>query len=292
MNQDLIAYVNGEFIPFHEAALPLTDAGVVQGVIIIDRLRTFRQIPYRLEEHIARFRQSCNLAFVPQSRTDSELWKIIAELLAANLPRLRPKEEVSIVMLATPGSGDAPTLVVTMQPLDLARYRSLFTEGARLLSSSATISPEVLDPRIKHRSRLHWWIATHQMRQNTIDTLAHELLFTTGSPDRFVRETATANFLCCRDGTIIAPPRETILEGVSLGIVRELCQSLGIPFREEEVPIEMILKDPGECLLTNSTFCLAGVSHLDGHRLLWPGPMLQKLLTVWSKEVGVDFAIT
>lgn len=129
MNQDLVAYFNGQFVPFQEASLPLTDAGIVQGVIITDRLRTFRQVPYRLEEHIARFRQSCCLALVPQSRTDSELWNIIAELLAANLPRLRPNEEVTIVMLATPGSGETPTLVISMQPLDLARYRSLFTDA-------------------------------------------------------------------------------------------------------------------------------------------------------------------
>ena len=54
---------------------------------------------------------------------------------------------------------------IERSPLPFARYRRFFEEGARLVIPSTRHVPAVcVDPRIKQRSRLHWWRADRIVR--------------------------------------------------------------------------------------------------------------------------------
>ena len=104
---------------------------------------------------------------------------------------------------------------------------------------------------------MHWWIAEQQVRD--IDPHAWPLLL---DAEGFVTETAAANFLIVRDGTVLSPPRSSILNGISLRVTEEICQQLSIPFREAPLtPIDCQHAD--EAVLTGTAFGLAGVSALD-----------------------------
>jgi branched-subunit amino acid aminotransferase/4-amino-4-deoxychorismate lyase len=123
-------------------------------------------------------------------------------------------------------------------------------------------------------------------QQTALDPLASALLL---DETGHVTETAAANFLIVRKGTVVTPPRSRVLPGISLAMVEKLCQDLGIPFVEEPLgPADCYAAD--EALLTSTSFCLAGVSRIDGHSIPWPGPIWQRLLAVWSERVGVDIA--
>jgi D-alanine transaminase/branched-chain amino acid aminotransferase len=292
-----LAYLNGRFLPQREAALPLHDAGFVFGATVTDLCRTFRHRLYRLDDHLARFRQSCQLAMVPQPLTDAALTEIAVRIVAENSRLLQPEADLALVMLATPGPvgfyaglpggpGDgAPTLAMHTFPLQFARFRRLFTEGARLVVPDVRQVPlTCVDPRIKHRSRLHWWIADREA-QRAAPGASALLLY---APDSAVTETAAANFLLVKRGTVLSPPRSIILEGISLRTVEELCRELGIPFREEVFTLaETIAAD--EAMLANTSYCLAGVRRINDHiPLPWPGPIFEKLLAAWSQSVGLD----
>src|SRR5262245_49586523 len=102
MNQPL-AYLNDRFLAQQEAGLPLHDAGFVMGVTVTDLCRTFRHRLYRLADHLGRFRQSCDLAQVPQPRADAELTALAEQLVAHNATLLPPDQELALVCFATPG---------------------------------------------------------------------------------------------------------------------------------------------------------------------------------------------
>ena len=68
-----LAYLNDWFLPERLACLALNDAGFIWGATVTDLCRTFRRRPYRLADHLARFRRSCELALVPQPVPDDEL---------------------------------------------------------------------------------------------------------------------------------------------------------------------------------------------------------------------------
>jgi branched-subunit amino acid aminotransferase/4-amino-4-deoxychorismate lyase len=102
-----------------------------------------------------------------------------------------------------------------------------------------------------------------------------------------ITESAAANILLVRDGTVVTPSLESILPGISLQVVRELCAELNLTFREAD----LTLKDctsAQEAFLTNTSFCMAGIRRINRFELPWPGPITRNLLDAWSRRVGVD----
>jgi len=279
MRENSLTYLNGRVLPTNEASLSLTDAGFVWGATVVDRLRTFRHKLFRLTDHLARFRQSCERAFIPQPHTDQELATIAGEMVERAASQLNKEDELSLILFATPGNETGPTLGMTMERLDFTKYAALVRSGAKL---APVPSPAGVDPAIKHRSRLAWWIATRGLPTGC------EALFTTGEPHHFLRETPIANFLAVIDGQLISPPRSTILDGISLHQVEILAQRLGIRFIEREMTIDEVLAKSTECILANTSFCLATVTSLSGQPKPLTGPTFQRLLRAWSDEVGVD----
>jgi branched-chain amino acid aminotransferase len=292
-----LAYLNGQLLPHSAARLPLHDAGFVFGATVTDLCRTFRHQLYRWPDHLARFRRSCRSIRINPAISDEELTHLAAQLVAHNAALLGPEQDLALVLFATPGpigyyagqdggAGDAPpTLGMHTFPLPFARYRRLFREGAHLVIPTTRHVPAVcVDPRVKQRSRLHWWLAEREAA--LAEAGANALLL---DLDGQVTETAGANFLVVRDGTVLSPPPEAILGGVSLGVVQALCGELGLAFSERRLTIYDCLS-ADEALLTSTPYCLAGVSRIHGVPIPWPGPVFGKLLSLWSRQVGVDIA--
>jgi branched-chain amino acid aminotransferase len=292
-----IVYLDGRLIPHTDATLPLHDAGFIFGATATDLCRTFRHRLFRLADHLTRFRQSCRLARIPQPASDHELTRIAEELVDHNASLLGPDDDVALVMFATPGPigyyagqpggpGDgSPTLGMHTFPLPFARYQRFFQEGIVLrVPQTRHIPADCFDPRGKVRSRLHWWIAEQQAWE--LEPRAIALLL---DREGFVTETAGANFLIVKGGTVFSPPRSSILNGISLRVVEELCGENGIPFQEAGLPIEDCLAAE-EAMLASTPYCLAGVRQINGRPLPWPGRIWQRLLAAWSERVGVDVA--
>src|SRR5205085_4767484 len=158
-----------------EARLALNDAGFVSGATVTDLVRTFAHRPFRLPDHLRRFRRSCELARVPQPLSDDELTAVAERLVGHNAGLLRPGQDLALVLFATPGPvgyylgqpggpGDgAPTLGLHTFPLPFARYRPLFAAGARLVVPPTRHVPAAsVDPRAKVRSRMFWWVAEQE----------------------------------------------------------------------------------------------------------------------------------
>src|SRR5258706_4763299 len=149
MNLEPLVYWNGRFIPESQASLSWSDLGFLWGATVTDRVRTFRQRLFRLDKHLQRFRTSCERALIAQPRTDRELAQAAEELIAANARRYSPNAELALVLFATPGVADEPSLGMQVRPLEVDRYRHLFVNGAYLEPLACSIPPHVLDPHIK-----------------------------------------------------------------------------------------------------------------------------------------------
>ncbi len=290
-----LAYLNGRFLPFTEAALPLHDAGFVSGATIVDNARTFRHKLFRWPDHLARFRRDCAVCYVPLEATDEQLTATAEELVANNAKLLAPGGELQLVTFATPGPlgfylgeevNGPPTLGMTTYPLPFARYRHFFTEGVPLIpvGHQAADHTAILSPVTKHRSRMAWWKA---------DQLAHRpphppgaVALLTDSLGGTITETAIANFACVLGSALFIPPWNRAIDGISLRVTAELCD---IPVCLADLPLSQV-PEMKEAMLTGTAFCIAGVRQIDGHKLPWPGPVFRKLLAAWSDLVGVDIA--
>lgn len=296
-----LAYLNGRVQPFAEAALPLHDAGFVSGATVVDNARTFRHKLFRWEDHLARFRRDCAACYVPLTATDEQLTATAKELVAHNAKLLPPGGELQLVTFATPGPlgfylGEAdngpPTLGMVTYPLPFARYRRFFTEGITLALVGINPASTVLPPTVKHRSRMLWHVADHKARKKTGNPAA--LGIAINGPGGAYTETGVGNFLAVIDGTVTTPPRDSVLDGISLRVTEDVCRAAGVPFAEARVPLSRPLAGT-EAMLTGTGFGLAGVRELflwnpEPVRLAWPSPVFRTLLAAWSDLVGVDIA--
>ena len=106
-------------------------------------------------------------------------------------------------------------------------------------------------------------------------------------------ETAVGHFLAVIDGELVGPERWSVLDGISLRVVDELCAGLGINRRDRPLAFAD-LRGASEAVLTGSAFGLAGVRSVTDLKtgvvidLPWVGPVTERIQKAWSALVGLD----
>jgi branched-subunit amino acid aminotransferase/4-amino-4-deoxychorismate lyase len=281
--EPFVAYLNGRYIPPSEAVLPIADLGFRAGVTVVDNCRTYNHRLFRWPDHRARFRRDCAACHVPLTGTDVELTAVAAELVRRNVG---PGGDLQLVTFATPGPPDGlPTLGMYTYPVPVEKYRPFFESGVHLVTAGChpTGPGLLLPPRVKHRSRMVWWLAEHVVPPGTVAVL------TADPAGNVLTETAISNLLLVVDGAVVASDPAYVLDGISVRVVRELCTGLAIPFREAPLT-RALVRDAAEAMLAGTGFGLAGVCRVDDSTIPWPGPVYLRLLAAWSDLVGVDVA--
>lgn len=295
--QEPLVFLRGRMMPASEAHIAFYDASVVLGATVTDMARTIGHVPFRLEDHIARFFRSCKYARIQPPLSDQELAERARELVEHNTRTLGEEDDVSLVMFISPGelavyAGAAdldqamePTLCMHTFPLPFRRWAPYFRDGAHVVTPwQRHVPPECVDPKIKHRSRLHWWLADQETR--LVDPHAVTLLL---DLDGNVTECTGANFLMVRDGRVLLPSPRNILRGVSMVTAIELCEELGIPVEERNFQVYDVVQ-ADEAMLASTPYCLAPATQINGHPIGdgGIGPVFHRLLAAWSERVGRD----
>ena len=290
-----IAYLNGRFVPFSEAKLPVYDLGIIQAATVTERLRTVRHQPYLVAEHLERLRDSiCAVGF---NGMDFDTVQNAVDGVAEENCRLIPQSaDLSIVIFVTAGPllADAnglagepqPTLCVHSSPLPLMKWGALYREGVPLVTSSVRqLSSETLSPRIKMRSRLHWYLAEREARLTDPRAMA-VLLDDAG----FLTETSSGNLFLVQSGELSTPSEQTTLGGISQQLILELAHAEDRPCRRANLSREMA-RAADEIFLTSSTYCILPVTRFDGQPISSgePGPVTRHLQQAWGERMGLDF---
>jgi branched-subunit amino acid aminotransferase/4-amino-4-deoxychorismate lyase len=294
-----LVYLHGQLVPASQAQLAIYDAGVVLGATVTEQTRTFRKRPFRLDEHLDRLFRSLESAHLEIGLTRQEVKTISLELLEYNGNLLDDQAELGLIQFVTAGelavfapsrerpARNAPTVCIHTFPLPFQRWAKAMTDGAHLATPTiCQLPPECIDPTMKNRSRMHYFLAEAEARQ--IDPAAWALLLDLNG---HITETAAANFLMVKDGTIVSPTTRNILPGISRAMVFELAGWLGIPTRVRDIALpEALAAD--EAFLTSTPFCMLPVTSINNAAIGngKPGPVFQRLLARWSAEVGVDIA--
>lgn len=288
-----LAYLKGEFVPASQCVLPAHDLGIVLGAAVTDFLRTFHQRPFRMDQHIRRFYRSCRYARIEPPVSFEESRAISERLIRENSQRI-PGGELGLVYFMSAGenaiySGAAgisadltPSYIQHTFPLPFSVWRNMFLHGVHCVTPAPRHwPPQCLSSKIKHRNRLHMWIATEEARQSDPDAIPL-LLDLHGN----VTETVGSNFVIYRDGQVVSPRRHNILWGESLTVLTELLRGMDIPFIEDDLQtFDIISAD--EAWLPSTPYCLAPVTRINGCAVGdgVPGPLWRQLLDRWSQLV-------
>ena len=294
-----LVYLNGKLVPASQASLRIYDAGIVLGATVTEMTRTFRQQPFKLDEHIARLFRSLKYTRMEIGLTPSELAAISRELLAQNARLLGKHDELGLIHFVTAGefpvyAGSAaggarltPTVCAHTFPLPFELWAKKMQQGAHAVTPSIRhVPPQCYDPKMKYRSRMHYFLADQEAR--LVDPEAVALLL---DLDGNVTETSGANFLIVEQGTIVSPTLRNTLPGISRATVIELAAPLGIPFVERDIQVHSVM-NADEAFLASTPFCVMPVTRINGVSIGdgQPGSVFRRLLSTWSELAGVDIA--
>ena len=292
---ELIAYLNGEYVPVSQCKIPVMDIGVTSGASVTDMTRTFHHQLFRLEEHVDRFFAAAkhNYLTIPHSR--KEVCEISRKLIELN-KEVYPECEFGMCYYVTPGvsyvyAGSAvpagplqPTYCQHVFPLPFTAWKNYYVNGANLITSPIPhIPPQCISPRGKHRNRLHMQVGGRIVA--AMDPTAMPIYL-----DQFgnITETGGSNFVIYKDGVVYSPKRRNILWGISLQTTKELVEAMGIPFIEEDIMIYDVV-NADEAWITTTPYCLAPVTKFNGQPIGdGTNPMFHKILKAWGDMVGKD----
>ncbi|MEN6407998.1 MAG: aminotransferase class IV [Thermoguttaceae bacterium] len=289
-----VAFLNHRWIPASTAAIPVGDAGFVQGTTIAEQLRTFGGRMFQLDAHFDRLFRSLRLVGFAPDMTREQLAATTEELVARNHPLLPDGADLGVSIVITPGDYPTyaaagltrPTVCLHTYPLPFYRWARKYREGQSLRTTDVEqVPPRCWPPSLKCRSRMHYYLADRQAA--AADPQARALLL---DAQHFVTEASTANIAAYRVGEgLVLPPAEKVLPGVSLAATVALARQLGHAVIERDQTVDQ-LAAVDELFLTSTPFCLLPVVQLNGRpigdgRL---GPMFQQLIAAWNDRTGID----
>ncbi len=286
------AWLNGHFVPRESLAIPVGDSGFVFGATVTEQLRTFGGELFLPKIHGERLSESLGVVGIHLEFSIDDVMNAAAEVAHLNYDQI-DGGDLGVSIFVTPGNlpaqheGEAsqPRVAVHSFPLAFSLWRNAYVSGVTLQSVSIQQIPEESWPiRVKHRSRLHYYLADHEANRKATGSravLCH--------PDGRVSETSTSNIAIVRDGGVVTPPPTDALSGVSLGFTRRLAMAEGIRWKEQSLSMRDLLK-ADEIFLTSTPSCILPVTRVDDVLIAngQPGRIFRQLLGAWSTSVGID----
>jgi branched-chain amino acid aminotransferase len=279
------AYVDGRYTPVEHAAIPIMDWGYRRSDVTYDVVGVWRGAFFRLDDHLARFRNSMESLRLAPAETDEDLRAILTECV--RLSGLRDAYVAMDCLRGTPRPG------LPRHPASCRNYIVAFAipwvwvippevqaRGAHLIVAGTPRIPDAsVDPRVKN---FHWADMTRGLFEAYDRGVESCILL---DHDGLVTEGPGFNVFVVRDGEVATPDRG-VLEGITRRSVGELCQELGLLFSVRPVQASE-LHEADEIFLSTTAGGIMPVSRLDG-RILGndrPGPISSRLREAfWTKR--------
>ena len=298
-NSDRVVYWNGKFIPESEARISIYDSALMFGDMVFEMTRSFNNVQFKMREHLERLYASMKMVHLPIPMSIDEMEQAAYDTIEANKNAFAEDDEVRVMIdisrgllsiyQGIVGVPTGPNIIIAVFPLrwTVVGMGKLFDIGINaVIPSQRAIPAQLLEPKVKNRSRLHYLMANVEVSNYEGDNNWALLV----DPDGFIAEGTGDNFFIIKDEVIITPEGRNILRGISREyVMQELAPQLGLKCIEKNIePYDVFTAD--EAFMTGTPFCLLPVTSLnsvaigDGQ----VGKITKLLLKTWSENVGVD----
>jgi len=298
MSSGRVVYMSGEFVPEEKAKVSIYDSALMFGDMVFEMTRSFKKKQFKLREHLIRLYNGIDILNIPVGMSMDEMEELCYETIEKNAPFFEDSDEHRLMINVSRGAlgiyapifgGDLkPTVVISDFPLKftVASMGSLFDTGINaVITSQRAIPADLIEPKIKNRSRIHLQMANIEV-SNWKGNNNWALLL---DPDGFVAEGTGDNFFIVKDDVIITPEGRNILRGISREYIFELAEQLGLKCIEKNiVPYDVYTAD--EAFMTGTPFSILPVTQLNCKDIgdAKMGKVTKLLLDTWSENVGVD----
>ncbi|MBR48751.1 MAG: hypothetical protein CL734_00795 [Chloroflexi bacterium] len=290
MNQDRIAYVNGEFVLEEDAVISIRDRGFLQGYSVFDTTRTFGHKIFKLSEHLDRFYQSLKYARLSPQITKDQMAEITMELLNKNLELIDSDDDYWVTQRVSRGvstsEGEVPTVILETVPLPFKSRANYYKNGMPVVVPSVRRTPpEVLSPRAKIQNYAN--LVQAEFEVTSINPEAWPILLDMNGN---MSEGPGSNFFIIKNGKVITPKEQYVLAGISRSTTLELAAELGLETLEADIDLYDVYT-ADEAFVTSTSFCICPVLSVNGAIIgegEIPAPITKRLLSAYSGLVGID----
>ena len=245
-------YLNGEFVSYSEAKIPVEDRSIQFGDSVYEVVRYYKQRPFRMDQHMQRLQRSADMIELSLPPLD-ELIAAMGEVI-----RRDGMEDATVYIQVSRGVGSrfhgvptglTPTVIALANPAPIIRpkpYMTCVTIGDTRWSQPY-IKTTLLLPNAMARE--------HARRMGADDAIMVR--------DGLLTEASASNvFAVFGDRLVTSPVSNYILPGITREAVLEMAREDGITCEERPVPATSLYQADG-LLLTGTTPEVSPVVELD-----------------------------
>jgi D-alanine transaminase len=281
-----IVYVNGSFVPFEQATIPLMDRGFLfaDGIYEVSAVINGQLIDN--EPHLARLDRSLKEIRIPNPYSTAEWIRLEEEIVARN-----GLAEGLVYMQVTRGAAEreyvfpkdaTPTVVMFTQPKNMIAS-PLAETGAAVIT--------VPDLRWKRRDiKSIGLLAQVLAKQAAAEAGVAEAWMV---EDGLITEGGSSTaFILTKDRKVVTRPLSTaVLPGITRLSVMRLAKENGLTIEERAFSVEEALS-AAEAFLTSASSLVMPVVSIDGKPVAdgKPGAMTRRLRRVYLDMAGVKAA--
>lgn len=279
-------YIDGAYYSREEAKISVYDHGLLYGDGVFEGIRIYNSSVFRLREHVERLYRSAGAVSLAIPLARDAMEKAVRDTVALN-----GKKEGYIRLVVTRGVGTlgvnpescgTPSVIIIVDDIQLYP-EEYYRKGIGIITASIRRnSPDCLDPRIKSLNYLNNVLA--KIEASRAGCMEAVMLNREG----YVTECTGDNIFIVSNGALVTPPPHMgALNGITRGVVMELCVALGIEASESALT-QYDLYGAEECFLTGTGAEIMPVVEIDGRRIGegTPGPVTARLISAFRDSVS------
>tara|TARA_B100000989_G_scaffold298747_1_gene289579 strand:- start:11674 stop:12654 length:981 start_codon:yes stop_codon:yes gene_type:complete len=291
-------FLNGKFVDESEAKISIYDSALMFGDMVFEMTRSFNKRQFKLREHIDRLYRGLKILRIPIKYSVDELIEICNDVQKTNEEFFKETDEHRLLINISRGplgiyhrifEKVETTVVVADFPLKwtVSGMDELLIpeEGINaVITSQRAIPAELMEPKIKNRSRLFYQMANIEASQFAGKNNWAVLLDTDG----FLTEGTGDNIFLVKNNIIYTPEPRNILVGISRNYIFELAEQLNLKVIEKNLETYDAY-DCDEFFMTATPFCILPVFKFNNIQISNKiGKITQALHDKWSENVNLD----
>lgn len=259
----MLTYLNGQMLPDDQALVSSQDAGFLHGVGLFETMFAQRGRVFRLDQHLARLKQSASELGLSSEMDTAPLADAVQQTITENKldhARLRLTVTAGTLSMLKGEDGDALRIrqTVCVQASEPTAFApGYFDQGVRVRLYGQGANP--FDITAGHKT-LNYWARLGSLRHAAAADCAESIWL---SVTNHLACGAVSNVMLVKDGRLLTPIARgeekpdalpaPVLPGITRAAVIELAEGQGIEVHRRMLTVEDLL-DADEVLLTNSNW--------------------------------------
>ena len=260
--EEIVIYIDGQFLPKSQAKVSVFDHGFLYGDGIFEGIRAYNGRIFKCKEHIDRLYTGAKAIDLQIPLSKEEMTKAMLETCRRNNIR-----EGYIRLIVSRGKGDLglsptkcpkPSVVIIADTIALYP-QELYEKGMKVITASTRRNnPASLDPQIKSLNYLNNILAKIEADRAGVPEAI--MLNSVG----LVCECTGDNIFIIKDEVLYTPPVYVgALDGITRGVAMEIAQDMGYKVVEKEFTLFNVY-GADECFFTGTAAEVIGVTEVDG----------------------------